>query len=239
MFEWRAPIFIKSLQTGYSTWDEDDYQFQIGSMSAVTEKILSAHQSSVRIRANPGSLNNDYLAFRTYAKYQTLLRIVLDADTMENAKKEVVDLIDEMQKILASPDWFLCYQIGCYWEFVSAENTASVDDVLQELWTKAAGDKDEPSFSYIKQGLQKVFKDAIGSARGGLYGSLVVDARKSISVDVGATPIVSSLHLKLDEFLCDEDIAIAANHLFRGYTEEAAENLFKVKHADRNMNSFF
>lgn len=239
MFEFRAPIFIKSFRTGYSTWEEDDYRFILGSMNKVTEKILCADMSSVRIRANPGSLNNDYLSFNTYAKYQAMLRITLDATSLTEAKKEVPKLIEELQNILASPDWFLCYQISTYWEFVSSENTTEVDGVLDELWTKAAKDEENPSFDFIKNGLPKIFKDSVARARGGLYSSLIIDAKNSLSADIGNNPIVSTLNLKLDEFLCDEDIGIAATHFFREFSEGAALKLFKKKFDDRNMNNFF
>lgn len=239
MFEARAPVFLKSLVTAYSTWDEDEFQFKIGSMSKLTEKILTGTQSSLRIRANPGSLNNDYLEFKTYSKYQSVLKMELDVKTMEEARQEVPKLIQELQQILSSPDWFLCYQISCYWEFVYPQDTTEVDDVLQELWEKAAGAKEDPDFAFIKNGLQKVFKDAMGRARGGLYGSLIVDAKNALRHDVGANPIVSTLNLKFDEFLMDEDIAVFVNQTFRQYSDETAVTLFKTQFDDRNMNNFF
>lgn len=239
MFEWRAPVFLKSLVTAYSTWDEEEFQFQIGTMSNLTEKLLTGNQSSLRIRANPGSLNNDYLAFNTYAKYQAVLKLELDVKTIEAARNEVPKLIQELQQILSSPDWFLCYQIACYWEYVSSIDTTEVDDVLQELWNKAAGANEDPNFAFIKNGLQKVFKDAMSSARGGLYGSLIVDAKNALKNDVGANPIVSTLNLKFDEFLLDEDIAVFVNQTFRQYSDEGAVILFKTQFDDRNMNNFF
>lgn len=239
MFEWRAQVFVKSLQVAYSTWEEEEFQFQIGSMTSLTEKLLSAGQSVLRIRANPGSMNNDYLSFNTYTKYQTVLKMQLDVKTIEEANKEVPKLIQELQQILSSPDWFLCYQISCYWEFVSPENTTEVDDVLQELWEKAAGSKEDPNFAFIKNGLQKIFKDAMGRARGGLYGSLVVDQRNALRTDVGVNPIVSTLDLKFDEFLVDEDISVYVNQTYRQYSDEASLVLFKTQFDDRNMNNFF
>ncbi|GFH62030.1 predicted protein [Chaetoceros tenuissimus] len=239
MFEFRAPVFIKSWQTCYSTWDEDDYKFEVGSMSNITERLLESHAYSGRIRAHPGLLNNDFVSFRTYAKYQAILRVNLEATNLQDANNEVPLLIAEIQKILASPDWFLCYQIAAYWEYVCPENTLQVDDVLNELWTKAAGKEENPSFNLIKNGLPKVFRAAMQRARGGLYGAMITDARCNLSQDLGSTPIVSKIGLKLDEFLVDEDIAAFATYFFKGYTREAAQVLFKTQFDDRNMNNFF
>ena len=239
MFEWRAPVFLKSFQTCYSTWDEDDYKFEVGSMSSLTETLLESHAYSGRIRAHPGLLNNDFVAFRTYAKYQAVLRVPLDSTNLQDANNVVPQLIDELQKILASPDWFLCYQIAAYWEYVCPDNTLQVDDVLNELWTKAAGKEENPSFSFIKNGLSKVFRDAMQKARGGLYGAMITDARNNLSQDLGNTPIVSKIGLKLDEFLVDEDIGAFATHFFKAYSREATQVLFKTQFDDRNMNNFF
>lgn len=239
MFEYRAPVFLKSLQACYSTWDEDEYKFEVGSMSSMTERILESQSYSGRIRAHPGLLNNDFVSFRTYAKYQAILRVKLESTNQQTANNEVPQLIEELQNILASPDWFLCYQIAAYWEYVCPENTLNIDDVLNELWEKAAGTEDNPSFAYIKNGLTKVFRDAMQRARGGLYGAMITDARNHLSQELGNNPIVSKIGLKLDEFLLDEDIAAFATHFFRGYTRESAQVLFKTEFDDRNMNNFF
>lgn len=241
LFEFRPNINNKSFAVGSVLLDHE-MRLEFGSDNKTTEKILNAGMFAMKIRQNPGSMNNANVIFDSYSKYQSVFLITLDAETQDDANKEAKEIADEFHQIVKSPDWWTAYKIGCYWQYVAGDGT-DCEQVLNEIGRKATDAVAKPAgqeltYAYIKNGFDDVFTKAKGSS--GLYKILITDENGSLSRDIGNNKAKISTGLRLDEMLIDGDIGYFSKEIFGEFKRDYLSYLFlDPELPDRNMNVFF
>ncbi|GFH51521.1 predicted protein [Chaetoceros tenuissimus] len=242
LFEFRSTIMNKCMAIGCVLFDCSEMKLEFGSNNRTTEKILTSEMLSMKIRQNPGSMNNSFVIFDSYSKYQSIYNIELDSENEDEAEKEAKEIVDEFHKIVKSPDWWTSYKIACYWQYVAGDDTECCH-VLEEICNKSAAlakkDKDEEvTFSQLKNGFDSVFRAAKGSS--GLYKILIEDDNQSLSRDIGNNKARTSTGLKLDEMLIDGDIGYFSKTIFGEYKRDYLSYLFvDPDNSDRNLGVFF